>query len=62
MALPEPPPDGPMLPPDTFARQIVLDGTFFCSRELAPRLRTAGRPGVAFNAEQIVARVPRDDA
>jgi NAD(P)-dependent dehydrogenase (short-subunit alcohol dehydrogenase family) len=29
--------------------QIVLDGTFFCSRELATRLKAAGRPGAILN-------------
>jgi NAD(P)-dependent dehydrogenase (short-subunit alcohol dehydrogenase family) len=29
--------------------QIVLDGTFFCSRELATRLIAAGRPGAILN-------------
>ncbi|HWP64817.1 MAG TPA: SDR family oxidoreductase, partial [Candidatus Limnocylindria bacterium] len=29
--------------------QIVLDGTFFCSRELANRCKAAGRPGTILN-------------
>jgi NAD(P)-dependent dehydrogenase (short-subunit alcohol dehydrogenase family) len=29
--------------------QIVLDGTFLCSRELATRLKAAGRPGAILN-------------
>jgi NAD(P)-dependent dehydrogenase (short-subunit alcohol dehydrogenase family) len=29
--------------------QIVLDGTFFCSRELATRLKATGRPGAILN-------------
>ena len=37
------------MPRDGGETQIVLDGTFFCSRELATRRIAAGKPGVILN-------------